>query len=72
MKAIAYFLSFMFCCSAVLMQAAEPVPVQIKSVRKCEATVEKTNGAYIRDKRIIKHAEGEQHGIGCLAKIPQP
>ena len=52
MKAIVYLLSFVVCSFAVLAQAAEPVPVQIKSVRKCEATVEQTDGAYIVDVKM--------------------
>ena len=52
MKVIVYLLSFVVCSFAVLTQAAEPVPVQIKSVRKCEATVEQTDGAYIVDVKM--------------------
>ncbi len=47
MKAVYYYLSALLCCIAVSMQASEPVPVKIKSVRKCEATVEQTDAAYI-------------------------
>ena len=52
MKALVYLLTFVICSSAVLTQAAEPVSVQIKSFRKCEATVEQTGGAYIIDVKM--------------------
>lgn len=47
MKALHYYLSVLLCCLAVLTQASEPTSVKIKSVRKCEATVEQADGAYI-------------------------
>lgn len=49
MKAFFPFLLLVIFSLTVLTQAAEPVPIQIKSVRKCEATVEKTNDSYLVD-----------------------
>ena len=52
MKAFRFFLPFFFFAVAVWTQASEPVPVKIKSVRKCEATVEKTEDSYIVDVKM--------------------